>query len=82
MQSEVFENIASLNELCVTWLYYTITSTIGDILCIGRLGTNFCEIQNEIETSSYSKIHSDITSAIWRPFDADLDVLKIWGQII
>ena len=50
--------------------------TNAGILLIGRLGTNFSEILIGIQIFSFTKIHSKISSAKWRPFCLGPNVLK------
>ena len=45
------------------------------ILLFGPLETNFSEILIAIETFSFKKMHLKISSAKWRPFCLDLNVL-------
>ena len=47
------------------------------ILLIWPLGTNFNEISIEILTFSFIKMRLKVSSAKWRPFCLDLNVLKI-----
>ena len=49
--------------------------TNDGILLIGPLGTNFSEILIGIQTFSLKKVHLKMTSAKWRPFCLDLNVL-------
>ena len=51
--------------------------TNDDILLTGPLGTNFSEILSEIHALSFTKIHLKTSSAKWRPFCLDLNVLKM-----
>ena len=53
-----------------------ITWTNVGILLIGPLGTNFSEMLIEIHTFSFKKIHLKMSSAKWRPFCLDLNVLS------
>ena len=50
--------------------------TNDGILLIWPLGTNFSEILIAIETFSFNKVHSKISSAKWRPFCLGLNVLS------
>ena len=45
-----------------------ITWTNADLLSIGPLGTNFSEIQIEIENISFMKMHVKMSSSKWRTF--------------
>ena len=54
----------------------TIIWTNDGILLIGQLGTNFSEILIGIQTISFKKMHLKMSSAKWRPFCRDLNVLK------
>ena len=47
------------------------------ILSIGLLGTNFSDILIEILTYSFKKMRLKVSSAKWRPFCLDLNVLFI-----
>ena len=49
--------------------------TNAGILLIGPWGTNFTEILIGINTFSFKKIHSKMSSAKWRPFCLGLNVL-------
>ena len=51
--------------------------TNAGILLIGPLGTNFSEISIGIQTFSFKKMHFKMSSAKWRPFCLDLNVLTI-----
>ena len=50
--------------------------TNAGILLIGPRGTNFSEISIGIHTFSFKKIHLKMSSAKWRPFCLDLNVLN------
>ena len=50
--------------------------TNAGILLIGPLGTNFSEILIGIETFSFTKMRLKISSAKWRLFGLDLNVLS------
>ena len=52
--------------------------TNAGILLIGPLGTNFNEILVEIITFSFKKMRLKVSSAKWRPFCLDLNVLTVW----
>ena len=52
-----------------------IIRTNAGILLIRPLGTNFSEILIEILIFSFKKVHLKISSAKWRPFCLDLNVL-------
>ena len=52
--------------------------TSASILLIGLLGTNFIGISIGIETFSFKKMHSNMSSAKWRPFCPGLNVLRRW----
>ena len=45
-----------------------ITWTNAHLLSIGSLRTNFSEIQIEIQSFSFKKMHLKMSSAKWRPF--------------
>ena len=49
--------------------------TNAGILLIGPLGTNFSEILIGIQTFSFKKMHSKMSSGKWRPFCHGLNVL-------
>ena len=49
--------------------------TNAGVLLIRILGTNFSEIQGEIHSFSFSKMHLKTSSAKWRPFCLGLNVL-------
>ena len=51
--------------------------TNDGILLIGPLGTNCSEIWIGIQTFALKKIHLKMSSAKWRPFCLDLNVLKL-----
>ena len=51
--------------------------TNAGILLIGPLGTNVSEILIGIQTFSFKKMHLKMSSAKWRPFCLDLNVLTI-----
>ena len=53
-------------------LRQAIIWTNAGLLLIGPLGTNF----SEILTFSFKKMHLKVSSAKWRPFCLDLNVLK------
>ena len=66
--------------------------TNAGILLIGPLGTNFIEILIGIQTFSFKKMHMKMSSAKWRPFCLDLNVLitvwiskythyNVWGEM-
>ena len=55
--------------------------TNAGILLIGPLGTNFGEILIEICTFSFKKMHSNMSSAKWRPFCLGLNVLSFSDPI-
>ena len=50
--------------------------TNAGILLIGPFGTNFSEILTEIMTFWFKKMYSKVSSAKWRPFCLDLNVLN------
>ena len=50
--------------------------TNAGILLIRTLGTNFSEILSRILTFSFKKMRLKVSSAKWRPFCLDLNVLK------
>ena len=52
--------------------------TSAGILSIGPLGTNFSEILIRIQTFSFKEMHLKLSSAKWRPFCLDLDVLIVF----
>ena len=68
--------IDSDNGLLPGWRQ-AIIWTNARILFIGPLGTNFSEILIGIHTFSFKKIHLKMSSAEWRPFCLDLNVLII-----
>ena len=47
------------------------------LLLIRTLGTNFSEIISEIHTFSFKKIHLKMSSAKWRSFHLNLNVLNL-----
>ena len=49
--------------------------TSAGILLIGPVGTNFSEILIAIQTFSFKEMHFKMSSAKWRPFCLDLNVL-------
>ena len=51
--------------------------TNAGILLIGPLGTNFSEILIRIHKFSFTKMHLKMSSAKWRPFSLDLNVITI-----
>ena len=53
-----------------------IIRTNAGILLSGPLGTNFNEILIEIHTFSFKKMHLKRSSAKWRPFGLDFNVLR------
>ena len=55
--------------------------TNAGILLIGPLGTNFSDILTEIITFSFKKMYLKVSSAIWRLFCLDLNVLTIMGSV-
>ena len=55
--------------------------TNAGMLLIGPLGTNFGEILIEICTFSFKKMHSNMSSAKWRPFCLCLNVLSFSDPI-
>ena len=55
-----------------------IICTNAGILLIGPLGTNFSEILIQIQTFSLRKMHLKMSSAKWRQFRLDLNVLIGW----
>ena len=52
--------------------------TNARILLIGPLGTNFNEILIEINTFLFRKMHLKMSSAKWRLFCLDLNMLNVW----
>ena len=57
--------------------------TNAEIMLIGPLGTYFNEILTEIQKSSFNKMHSNMSSAKWRPFCFGLSVLKYaWNSVL
>ena len=54
--------------------------TNAGILLIRTLGTNFSEIQGEIHSFSFSKMHLKMSSAKWRLFGRGLNELR-WGWV-
>ena len=66
--------LGSDNGLSPSWRQAIIWSNAG-VLSIGSLGTNFCEISIHINIFSFKKIHLIWSSAKWRPFCLDLNVL-------
>ena len=50
--------------------------TNAGILRIGPVGTNLGEILSEIYTFSFTKMHLKMSSAKWRPFCLDFNVLN------
>ena len=54
--------------------------TNAGILLIGPWGTNFSEILIGIQTFSFKKMHMKMSSAKWRPFCLDLNVLR-WQDL-
>ena len=52
-----------------------IISTNAGILLIGTFGTNFNEILSEMNTFSFKKMHLKMSSAKWRPFCLNLNML-------
>ena len=56
--------------------HQAIIGTNAGILFIRNLGRSFTEIKSEIHTFSFKKIHLKMSSAKWRPFCLDLNVLK------
>ena len=63
-------------------LRQAITWTNAGILLIEPQVTNFSEILNEIHTFSFKKMHSNVSSANWRPFCLGLSVLTWQGQMM
>ena len=55
--------------------HQAICWTNAEILLIGTLGTNFSEILIGIQIFAFKKIHLKMSSAKWRPFCLDLNVL-------
>ena len=55
--------------------------TSAGILIIGLLETNFSEISIEMQTFSFKKMRLKVSSAKWRPFCLDLNVLRAMTQI-
>ena len=47
----------------------------------GLLGTNFSEIEIEIQTFSLKKMHWKMSSVKWRPFCLGLNVLTHWSLV-
>ena len=74
-------NIGSDNGLSLGRHQTTIWTNVG-ILLIRTLGTNFSEILSEIHTFSFKKMHLKMSSAKWRPFCLDLNVLNRWCQAL
>ena len=66
--------IGSDNGLSPDWRQVIIWTNAG-ILLIGPLGTNF-KILIEIHIISFKKMHLKMSSAKWRPFYLDLNVLS------
>ena len=56
--------------------FFFIIWNNAEILLIGPLGTNFCEILIEIHTFSFKKIHLKMLSVKWRPFCLSLDMIR------
>ena len=50
--------------------------TNAGLLLIRHLGTNFSEILIRIQIFSFKKMHMKMSSAKWRPFCLDLNVLN------
>ena len=67
--------IGSDNGLSPSWRQAIIWTNAG-ILLIGLLGTN-SEILFGIQTFSFKKMHSKMSSGKWRPFCLGLNVLRI-----
>ena len=57
--------------------------TNAGILLIQTLGTNFSEIQGEIHSFSFSKMHLKMSSAKWRLFGLGLNELtgELWDVV-
>ena len=66
--------LVSDNGLSPGWRQAIIWISAG-VLLIGPLGTNFSEISIHINIFSFKKIHLIWSSAKWRPFCLDLNVL-------
>ena len=73
--------IGSDNGLSPEWRQAIIWTNAG-ILLIGPLGTNFSEISIKIQTFSFTKLRLKVSSAKWRPFCIDLNVLSAPALII
>ena len=58
-----------------------ITWTNAGLLLIGPLGTNFNEILFGIQTFSFKKMHSEMSSGKWRPSCLGLNVLTLSASI-
>ena len=56
-----------------------ITWTSDGILLIGPIGTSFSETLSKIQTFSLKKMRFKVSSAKWRPFCLDLNVLS-WSS--
>ena len=67
--------IGSDNGLSPGWRQ-AIIWTIAAILLIGPLGTNFSEILIRIQTFSFKKMYSKMSSVKWRPSCPSLNVLS------
>ena len=60
--------------------HQAITWTNAGILFIRALRIHFSEIVSEIHTFSFQKIHLKMSSAKWRQFCLDLNLLTRWGR--
>ena len=73
--------IGSDNGLAPGWRQANIWTSAG-ILLIGPLGTNFSEMLIRVKTFSFKKMHLKMSSAKWRPFCPDLNVLISFSRIL
>ena len=60
--------------------HQAIIWTNAGILLIGPLGTNFNENLIGIQTFSFKKMHLKMSSAKWRPFCLELNVLRAYQR--
>ena len=72
--------IGSDNGLSPGWRQAIIWNNAG-LLLIEPLGTNFSEISIGIQTFSFKKMHSNMSSAKWRPFGLGFNVKVIWVKL-
>ena len=68
-------NLMGQNEAYMLGRYQTIIWTNAGIVLIRTSGTNFNEIWSEIHIFTYKKLHLKLSSAKWRSFCFDLNIL-------